>query len=226
MINTKKVVEINHRFKGLQWHDEAQALEVTVLGAGGIGSPFIRTLCKYVETINLYECDEVKDQNIGSQIYFRSHIGLPKEQALELMLPEFQKDSFTLEHHGELVAGSEVNAITIVGPDKMQPRKDAFASWKSLDDKVLFLDGRLNIEGFQCIVVKPTEESMKHYEETYLFDDADAMDLPCTTRATSHIGEMCAGVLTQQLLNFIAGGLRTVKSLSFNGILLQLTEME
>ncbi len=185
------------RFKEADWY--TPGLNVTLGGAGGIGSYVAFFLSRQEAIITLYEFDTIEEHNLGGQLYPVNSIGKLKSDAIQDLCNNFSRQGMYLM--GEFTEHSHVRPITISAFDNMKARKLMFEQWKKLENRELFIDGRMNAEQGQIYYVTKGKE--EDYEKT-LFDDKDVEELPCSYKATSHCGGIMASLIIAGLNNYIA----------------------
>lgn len=184
------------RFKDAKWYDPGQ--EVTIGGAGGIGSWLCVLIARIGCKIRLFEMDTIDHTNMGGQLYPIKSVGKTKAETIHTVVKDFAAGKVKLL--GELQDTSTVTPITFSAFDNMAARKVMFEKWTQLENKQVFIDGRMLVESGQVFVVLPGEQ-----EEVYslfLFDDAEIEDQPCSFKATSHSGAMIASLMTSLFTNY------------------------
>lgn len=207
----KDIVEdtspVQSRFKDLDWFVKDKMGTATVGGLGGIGSWLCLFLGRLGMHLKVYEYDRVENLNQSGQLFGRSHIGMEKTLAASIVLGDFaldkdqDKEAYPIETLGMFKELSTTGSITFVSFDNMAARKAMFESWVSNPAKVVFIDGRMAAESFVVYVVTPEREEA--YRAT-LFDDSEAVALPCAAKATSHCGAMAAAMMTSLYTNFLS----------------------
>lgn len=186
------------RFKDLDWM-KAGTQNISIGGVGGIGSWLVLFLSRIGHTLALYDFDTVDETNLGGQLYGKAHIGKTKINAITEVVRNLGCTN-TIYGFGKLNNTKIVTPISFSCFDNMQARKIMFESWKKLDSKQLFVDGRMRAEYFEVYAVTP--ENIERYEQT-LFDDAEVEDLPCSAKATSHCGATTASFMTNMLNSYL-----------------------
>lgn len=186
------------RFSDAKWLQEPSP-NITIGGVGGIGSWLAFFLGRIGFPLIVYETDTIDETNMGGQLYATRHIGISKTEALIENLESFSNFSsiVTLDKFEE---GSMVTPFVFSCFDNMKARKDMFESWKKLENKELFIDGRMLAESFQIYCVTP--DKIADYEVT-LFDDSEVPDLACSYKATSHCGAMISSNMVAILTNYL-----------------------
>src|SRR5688572_9763698 len=99
---------------------------VTIVGAGGIGSPVALALAKMgCREIRLYDPDTIEPHNLPNQLYRLRDVGRPKVEALAEILREYTE--VTVSAHLERVDGQRLDGIVISAVDSMASRE---AIWR------------------------------------------------------------------------------------------------
>lgn len=185
------------RFNLADWY--SPNLKIVIGGVGGIGSYLSFFLSRQEAELFVYDFDTIEEHNLGGQLYRTNDIGSKKTDAMAKICTEFSNKSII--DLGKFKEGSSVLPITFSAFDNMEARKLMFNEWKKLENREIFIDGRMNAEQGQVFTVLKGME--KKYEST-LFDDSELEDLPCNYKATSHCGAIIAGLMTSALNNYIS----------------------
>lgn len=195
------------RFKTAPWYasDYLVGSDITIGGAGGIGSWLAFYLARIGLSPTVWDFDMIEEHNLGGQLYSNSHIGVPKVVGLNAIIEDlcgpghlnYEAEAFTEE--------SYVGRICFSAFDNMAARKTLFTMWKDNfadAERAVFIDGRMLAEGGQVFCVRgnnPTQ--IAEYEKT-LFADSEIAEQPCTMKATSHCGSFIAILMTSILTNW------------------------
>lgn len=191
------------RFSDAPWIlEDKDKPSITVGGAGGIGSWLLLFLSRTgnYERIYLYEDDTIDSTNMAGQFFTPKQIGEPKADAIRHNMQVYSEFNNT-DVLGRFEEGGMVTPITFSGFDNMKARKDMFEAWKKLDDREIFIDGRMIMEDGQIYSVVKGNEAK--YEET-LFSDEEVKDAACSMKATTHCGAHTASVMLASLNNYLA----------------------
>lgn len=172
---------------------------VTIIGAGGIGSPTALALAKMgVEQIHVFDHDMVENHNLPNQMFRLADLGSPKVTALAAVLDELTgvqpltvPNDFTGQ---ELLSGVVVAAV-----DSMATRKMIWEAVKKSPGVFAFLDGRLGAETLRVYTVEPAREGHIDFYEANLYPDEEVHQAPCTERATIYTGFVIAGFIAGQI---------------------------
>lgn len=195
------------RFKDAKWYSPGQ--QITVGGAGGIGSWLCVLLGRIGCKIRLYEMDTIDETNMAGQLYPVAAVGSTKAHTIRRVVQDFtgQTKKETIDVLGEMTSESEVTPITFSAFDNMAARKLMFSKWQALENREIFIDGRMLVESGQVFVVQadPLQEGLY---ETFLFDDSEVEDQACSFKATSHSGSLIASLMTGVFTNKVSNDKR------------------
>lgn len=210
---TLLVDETTSRFTDAIWYNKIKEQSITIAGVGGIGShvAFLISRLKPAK-VTLYDPDNVETVNMSGQLYGTNDIGHTKVGRISLFMRQYSKYYSIVAHPARFIATSIPDNILICGFDNMSARKAAFRAWKSklksykgLEDKFLFIDGRLAAEELQVLSIQGNDErAIKEYEEKWLFDDSEAEETVCSYKQTSFMADMIASIMVNVLVNFVA----------------------
>lgn len=210
---TLLVDETTSRFTDAIWYEEIKKQNITIAGVGGIGShvAFLVSRLKPA-SITLYDPDDVETVNMSGQLYGNDDIGHSKVSRISLFMKKYSGYYNIVAHQALFISDSPTNNILICGFDNMVARKAAFEAWKAklnyfrgLEDKFLFIDGRLAAEELQVFSIQGNDErAIKEYEEKWLFDDSEAEETVCSYKQTSFMADMIASIIVNILVNFVA----------------------
>ncbi|HOK59363.1 MAG TPA: ThiF family adenylyltransferase [Candidatus Dojkabacteria bacterium] len=191
------------RFKDAPWYEQSANEYITIIGAGGIGSNtafnLIRTLKSKIEILDF---DMVEEHNIGTQFYLTNQINSSKVSSLKYTMGLFDPTSYSRVRYiqAKLSDYNGVYPITICAVDNMDARKEAFELWKNLENRELFIDGRLTANIYQVFTVTPDKEEL--YAKS-LFPNSMIEDGPCTFKQTSYFASMIGARITQMVVNYL-----------------------
>lgn len=186
------------------------ALEVTIIGAGGIGSPTAVLLAKMgVERITVWDDDVVEAHNPASQWYRTTDNGRKKVEALRDIIRDFsgiEIRAVPLRYEGQ----EPLRGIVIAAVDAIDTRTRIWEDQVRDNPAVrLYIEGRMGGETFQIFAVRPCDPDHQERYRQELFPKELTTELPCTARAiifnTTAIGaEICHLVKREVMLG--AGG--------------------
>lgn len=223
------LLEIRERQKDAPWSDVA--MDITVGGAGGIGSwlTFLLARLNDKNTIYVYDDDEIEVLNIGGQLYPTTDVGRYKVDALSVAIDLYSNFNIAARPM-KFDKSSYPTPVMFSAFDNMKARKDMAEMWieyqkekkrKNLkmgdgltrNDFNIFIDGRMEAEQAIIYAVDSIDDYRRYMDE--FFDDSEVALGPCTFRATSHNAALIAGqmvtILTNKVFNVKHGGkFRTV----------------
>lgn len=189
----------NNRFKDAPWYNKSTTENIMVIGAGGISSNTLYNLAKTIPAkYHIIDFDTVEEYNVGCQFFRRDDVNKPKVNALQNILQEFIP--FRSIVYNTPYSSEMYYPIMITGLDNMKTRKQVFETWKSKDNRRLFIDGRMKANLYEVFTVVPGRE--EEYEAT-LFDDNEVQEGPCTFKQTSYVGMMIGARITQIVVNYL-----------------------
>ena len=174
---------------------------VTIIGAGGIGSPTTLALSKMgVERISIYDSDTVEKHNLPNQMYRISDINKSKVDATKDICSDFSGTSIVT--HDEKFVNQDINGIVVSGVDTMKSRSDIWARMKYNPMVNIYIDARMGAEVCRILTVKPFDpDDVKWYEKT-LFSDEKASEEPCTAKSVIYNTFTIAGLIASQVKKF------------------------
>ncbi len=190
----------NRRFSGVEWAEYKE--DILILGAGGVSSWLALYLGRIGHKLRIYDFDTYEASNLSGQFVSNRFIGSNKAQSVRALVKEFgcyetQIEALPVRY----VQESPSCNIVFSGIDSMEGRKMAFEKWvahqaskKERNPKEinLFIDFRMSAEKGELYCITRTSQVEK-YRAT-LFTDAEANDLPCNLKATTHTGAMLASL--------------------------------
>lgn len=213
------------RFSDAEWFTKVQEKTIILAGIGGIGSNMAIILAKLnPRAIYIFDGDYVESVNMAGQFYSYQDIGMPKTTALARTISQYTNYSslVSLErfyNRRESIVGD----IMICGFDSMRARMEYFKIWKertlSLPEserkECLFMDGRLTATEFQifCMTGEDTYY-METYQNEYLFNDYEAIDLPCSFKQTGYLAQMIGSFMVNLFVNFCANQVNPARNMS------------
>lgn len=184
---------------------------ITIIGSGGIGSMFCMLASKMgINDIIIYDDDSVEAHNMPNQLFDKAHLGMTKVEAakdiserfgIATIYPRDSRVSQTTQFQSKYV---------ISGVDSMVARKDiAIAVENTVNNGgeiERYWDARIGGEGINIFSVNPNDpEEWNAFKSTCLYDDSDAVDLPCTRRAVIDVMGYVGSFLATQLRHAVSG---------------------
>ncbi len=177
---------------------------ITVIGAGGIGSPVVLTLAKMgVQNILVVDPDVVEDHNLPNQFYRESDIGMAKVEALRDIVKAFT--GTTIQVSEELWDPKHMAAIIISTIDNMAGRKKIFEDMMGSYTPELFIDGRMGGLVGRVLTVHPgIGNEVSAFQDT-LYTDEEAEPLRCTEQAIIFTVMAITAAICAEVWGFVTG---------------------
>tara|TARA_R110002050_G_scaffold57833_5_gene130067 strand:+ start:1508 stop:2242 length:735 start_codon:yes stop_codon:yes gene_type:complete len=214
--------EVRHsRFKGAPWYTEDLGdTNVTIGGAGGIGSWLAFFLYKIGVAVRIVDTDRLEEHNLGGQLMSAHNLGGYKVDAVRNMIQLTEANSYVSNFYGEKDWITEEYRLrtdhVFSGFDNMTARKALFNAWVKkcfeLGDEEytpkpgyepIFIDGRLEMEQIQIFTITNHAQIVK-YRAEHLFDDEEVEEAACTMKQTSHTAAMIGAKMTAIYTNFLS----------------------
>jgi molybdopterin-synthase adenylyltransferase len=184
---------------------EDLAVPISVVGAGGIGSPTALALAKMgCSNLTVYDPDTIEPHNLPNQLYRLEDVGRPKVEALQALIRSFTGQ--TIGAVQETVAQKRLDGIVVSGVDSMASRQQLWRGAIRYRAGVpLYVDARMGGEVCRVYSIRPTDpDDVRAYEAT-LYDDNQADDVACTAQAIIYNVLVIAGLVANQVKKHVKG---------------------
>lgn len=184
---------------------------VTIIGAGGIGSPTALALAKMGwPTINIADGDTVEKHNLPNQMFPLDSIGEPKVNVLYDECKRYSPSS--IEPHFGFVedkwpfVGGRASGIVILALDSIAVRKDIWHSHLRFNPNVkLVIDPRIGGQNEVIYTAQPMDWASSEAYEATLHDPKDSVQAPCTMRSIIDVGFHVASQVARIARQYVAG---------------------
>ena len=178
--------------------------KVTLIGAGAVGSFTALTLAKMgIGHLEVYDGDSVEPHNLPNQWYRLADLGTSKVDALKAILEAFSDTEVTC-HHGNFTA-QPVQGIVVSAVDSMDARLSLWRHIKRCRRVILYLDARMGAEVGKVLAVRPTDPLSVADYETELYPSSEALQAPCTAKATVYCAAGLAAFVAAKVGKVILG---------------------
>jgi molybdopterin/thiamine biosynthesis adenylyltransferase len=179
------------------------AWPVTIIGLGAIGSNTARVLSQLgTRNFTLFDDDTVGEENLATQCYRASDVGLPKATALNDVLTTFLPN-LEIKPRIEPYSDQHLEGIVVLGTDTMESRSIVWESVKESTDVVLLVDGRTAGEELHVHTIRPAYPTDIGSYEASLIPDDQAAHVPCTASAAAHAQFVIAGMIATQIVRWV-----------------------
>ena len=184
----------------------------TVVGVGGIGSATAECLTKMgIPELVIFDDDKVDSHNCANQGYFINEIGYKKVDALRARLGE--GTGCKIDGRFERVDKTTgfQTPVVVSAVDSMASRYEIWKAVKVSGRTKYYIDGRMGARaGYVFFVNLSDADSIKSYEAT-LFPDSEAVEEPCTERATIFCGWSLGAIIASQVSKTIINSFEEMK---------------
>lgn len=213
---TLNIDDSTSRFSGTEWYEKIQKQRVIIAGVGGIGSNLAFQLSRmHLETLCMYDDDNVELANMSGQLFSRKDVGKPKVTAMSDMIASYTSTSNVYGVVERFTSNTPAGNVMMCGFDNMEARKTFFNAWLEHiqspninKEECLFLDGRLSIDTLQILCIRGIDEwRIQAYKERFLFSDAEADNTVCSMKQTTYMACMIASFMTNLFTNWVANSL-------------------
>jgi len=195
-----------HRQLGILSPDALEDLQVTMIGAGGIGSPTVLALAKMgVQNIKVYDADFLEKHNLPNQMYRTTDVSRPKVEALAEVVKDYT--GLVIDRVSEAYTNQPLEGVVISGVDSMAARKEIWKQVQGQSFRVpLYIEARMGAEVARIYTVDPEDTLQCEWYEEFLYSDEQAQNVPCTERAIIYCTFMIASLLASQVKKYVTGG--------------------
>jgi molybdopterin/thiamine biosynthesis adenylyltransferase len=169
---------------------------ITIIGVGGLGSFIVFMLAKMgSQKLIVYDPDTIEKHNLPTQMYPKYSLGSKKVESLKRIIEDFtfaelQINPEKFDENSKLPSSQ----IVISAVDSMEERKRIWKKIKNENVK-FYIDTRMGGEVGEVLIVKPHDpDGITEYEKT-LYDDKEALPLPCTAQSIIYNIWITAGVV-------------------------------
>lgn len=177
--------------------------KITIIGAGAVGSWTCLALAKMGFTnLTVFDFDRVDIVNLNSQFYPVGAVGQMKVLALRNMILQFTGVEISVSDNA--YAGGAVNGIVIAAVDSMKVRRLIWEQHKNLAFQTrAIIDPRMGAESALLYVMNPSEPSDQEAYEKTLYGDSEALQEPCTAKATIYTANLLAGLVCKAVKDLL-----------------------
>lgn len=175
---------------------------VHVIGCGAIGSHAAIALAK-MGILNqvLWDFDPVSIENMSCQGYRFKDIGKPKVEALRDII--FDYSNQYVEMKNEKWDGQSLDGIVITAVDSMEVRQKIWAKCKNNPMVDYVIDPRMSAEYALMFTMNTLDEKDHTTYEKTLYTDGEAVQEPCTAKATIYTSGMISGLVVKAVKDII-----------------------
>lgn len=178
---------------------ELLGTSVTLIGAGGIGSPTAMFLAKMgVPELIIYDHDSVEAHNLPNQLMYRpGDIGRTKVSALKQAVLEYAPDTTVTVVPQKFDGTTRLSGIVVSGVDSMAARQVVWKSVKGNRQVRFYIEGRTGAEFLRLYAFDPNDRSKYPWYEELLYPDAGAFQAACTARSIIYTSAIMGGLIAR-----------------------------
>lgn len=201
------VTASNSRYSGFDWAEKIH--KILVVGQGGIGSFVTFYLSRIGHEITTFDFDTFEAHNLGGQLITTDYIGSTKSYSIKSMMHvEFGCTNTIYNNNQRWNKEDIILPIVFSCADSMKVRNDLFETWVSnlsnfpKEEPKCFIDSRMGAVAGEVFCISKGSQ-IKEYRKT-LFDDSEAAELACNTKATTHCAALLSSIAVGLMNNVIS----------------------
>tara|TARA_Y100001963_G_scaffold160257_1_gene269793 strand:+ start:4109 stop:4777 length:669 start_codon:yes stop_codon:yes gene_type:complete len=180
--------------------DQSRLDEITVIGAGGIGSALLQNAAIMgFKKIIVWDPDMLEEHNLSTTSWPEGFLNMPKVAATEIVLKRLNKKISVDKKPHYWENGFPLSNKVFLTPDNMEVRLKAYETWKKNPNREWLIDMRMGALGFEIITV--TRES-DYFMDSYV-PSSEIADDPCTAKHTIFCGSLAASYGLSQAFNVL-----------------------
>lgn len=180
---------------------------INIVGAGAVGGYAALALAKTGFTnLAIFDPDNVEEANCGPQIYGKADLKKTKVQALNEILCRLlyhnPDDVFTFAKPWDPAV--PLRGVIVSAADSMAVRRAVWEYAKANTMTVpLVIDSRMGAEIAQIYAYNPGDAAQVARYEKSLYADGDAVQEPCTRKATAYTAMLMGGMVAKTVKQYL-----------------------
>lgn len=180
---------------------EVLSKPITIVGAGAIGSVTALTLAKMgFSHLTVWDPDTVAIENMNCQFYRFGDIGKTKVEALSDLIYEFTHVEI-VPHAARWNTSCPLKDVVISAVDSMKVRASIWSKTKKRPR--FFIDARMGAEVAASYAVDTADKAQVDAFERTLYSDSDAVQEPCTAKATMYTAMLIGGFVAKIVKDYV-----------------------
>lgn len=186
--------------------DPDNANQVTVYGAGSVGSQLVSMLARIgVDKIAVWDADAIDSHNIAPSYFGLDNFGEYKVDALKENI--LRDTGVMIEANRAFYDGSRPKGTVCVCVDTMRARQEIWEKVKMNIHVDLLIDTRIAEHFIQLFVVRPAHRRDSDIYEQYLaYRDQDSAQQMCGRHSIIYVSTQIAALATHALSQFWSSG--------------------
>ena len=182
--------------------DQKKLNDITIIGAGGIGSFVIQalTIMGWRELI-VWDDDSVAEHNLSSTAYPFNMVGKSKIDAAGALNQMYaDNDQCLAGIPRKWLPFEPAHPRTIVCTDDMESRKNVYEKWLELPNRDFFIDGRMGATTVELST--QTSRTDSTYMDEWIPTDSVPKP-PCSMKHTVFAAQFIASQIVAQVYNIV-----------------------
>jgi len=177
---------------------------ITIIGAGAIGSYTTLGLAKTgFNNITVIDFDKVSVENMNNQLYGPGFINQLKVNSLFTIINELTV--YEINTKSQRYEGGKFPGIVISALDSMAGRKLIWREHEGNTATKWIIDPRMGAEIAVLYTMNPNNEADQLEYPRTLFSDDEAVQIPCTAKATAYTALMISGYVVATVKQLLTG---------------------
>jgi len=184
-------------------HPSKLGFPIDIIGAGSIGGWTALALLKMgCQDVNVYDFDKVEEQNVGSQCFTVTDIGIDKVIALKEKLFLMTNEQITAVNE-KYEKGVHSGDVIIAAVDNMKTRIELFK--EHVGQPKWLIDGRMAAHEINLYTVRLDDPADCAFYEKTLFSDEEASPVLCSERSVVYNVYIIGGYITSYVARIANG---------------------
>ncbi len=217
------ISQASMRFRGAEWFNATQQ-DVTLIGAGGLGSNIAVSLCRLLgnKKLVIYDPDVIEYKNLAGQNFGISNLGEDKAMTVKEQCLNFNPSLHCIGNNQSFEEFRSLPFATVTGLDNMATRSLVYYKWiQKIEERRgmevppddittrILIDARLSAETWQVFcITSDNKKAQEEYESKWLFSDEEADEGVCSYKQTAFAAQMCASFVTNLYVNFCTNSIK------------------
>ena len=139
--------------------DQSKLDDLTIIGAGGIGSSLIinATIMGFKQ-IAIWDHDILEEHNLSTTVYPEEYLGTKKAVTAGIFASKFNNKVNIISHAEKWLPSCDITDMVFVCTDDMESRWSAYKAWRNRDTRIFFIDMRMGALSMEIITTTRTRD--------------------------------------------------------------------
>ena len=180
--------------------DQTRLNEITVIGAGGIGSALLQNAAIMgFKQITVWDADMLEEHNLSTTSWPEIFLNEPKVKAAFKVLKSLNNKVNVIERNMFWEKGNPLDNKVFLTPDNMECRLEVYEQWVQNPNREFLIDMRMGALGYEIITVTREHD---YFMDSYV-PSSSIKDDPCTAKHTIFCGSLAASYGLAQAFNVL-----------------------